>query len=73
MGYSPQVAKSRTRLSDFAFTFTVLSIKGFPGSSVIKNLPANVRDAGSIPKSGRAHGEGNGKALQYSCLKNSIN
>ena len=25
---------------------------------------------GSIPGSGRSHGEGNGNPLQYSCLKN---
>ena len=32
----------------------------FPGGSVIKNPPANVRDAGSIPMSGSSPGEGNG-------------
>ena len=38
-----------------------------------KNLPANAgdtEDAGSIPRSGRSPGEGNGNPLQYSCLKN---
>ena len=45
----------------------------FPGGSVVRNLPANARDAedmGSIPGSGRSPGEGNGDPLQYSCLKN---
>ena len=45
---------------------------GFPDGSV-KNLPANagdVRDAGSIPGSGRFPGEGFGNPLQYSCLEN---
>ena len=40
---------------------------------VVKNLPANtgdVRDASSIPGSGRSPGEGNGNPLQYSCLEN---
>ena len=40
---------------------------------VVKNLPANVRDArdtGLIPGSGRSPGEGNGKPLQYSFLEN---
>ena len=40
---------------------------------VVKNPPANagdVRDTGSIPGSGRSHGEGNGNPLQHSCLKN---
>ena len=39
---------------------------------VVKNLPANVgdiRDGGSIPRSGRIPGGGHGKSLQYSCLK----
>ena len=26
---------------------------GFPGGTVVKNLPANAREAGSIPGSGR--------------------
>ena len=40
---------------------------------MVKSPPANVggiRDAGSIPGSGRSPGEGNGNALQYSCLEN---
>ena len=35
-----------------------------------KNLPADARDAGSIPGLGRSLGEGNGNPLQYSCLEN---
>ena len=35
----------------------------FLGGSVVKNLPANVRDSGSIPRSGRSPGEGNGNTL----------
>ena len=38
---------------------------GFPGGSVVKNLPANAGDASSIPGSGISSGEGNGKPLQY--------
>ena len=30
----------------------------FPGSSAVKNLPANARDADSIPGLGRSPGEG---------------
>ena len=40
-----------------------------PGGSVIKKLPANDGDVGSIPQSGRSPGR-NGKPLQYSCLGN---
>ena len=43
---------------------------GFPGSSVVKNLPANAGDAGPVPGSGRPPAEGNGNPLQYSSLKN---
>ena len=45
---------------------------GFPGGSVVKNLPANTGDAGPIPGSGRSSGGGNGNPLQYSCLENSM-
>ena len=37
---------------------------------MVKNLPANAGDAGSIPGSGRSPGEGNGNLHQYSCLGN---
>ena len=33
---------------------------GFPGGSVVKNLPANAGDAEWIPGLGRSFGEGNG-------------
>ena len=37
---------------------------------MVKNLPANAGETGSIPGSGRSPGEGNGNRLQYSCLGN---
>jgi len=42
---------------------------------VVKNSPANarnLRDAGSIPGSGRSPGGGHGYPFQYSCLENPI-
>ena len=45
-------------------------LKGFPGSSVVKNPPANAGDTGSIPVLGRSPGGGQGNPLQYSCLEN---
>ena len=42
---------------------------------MVKNPPANTGDTryvGSTPESGRSPGGGNGKLLQYSCLKNSM-
>ena len=43
---------------------------GFPGGSVIKNLPAKAGDMGLIPGLERSPGEGNGNPLQYSYLGN---
>ena len=40
---------------------------GFPGGTVVKNLPANARDVGSIPGSRRYLGVANCKLLQYPC------
>ena len=42
---------------------------------VVKDPPANagdIRDVGSIPRSGKIPGIGNGNSLQYSCLENSM-
>ena len=47
-----------------------LCIRGLPGGSVIKNLPASTGDISSISGSQRSLGEGNGNPLQYSCLEN---
>ena len=43
---------------------------------VVKNPPANtgdIRDMGSIRRSGRFPGGGHGNSLQYSCLENPMN
>ena len=45
------------------------------GALVVKNPPpnaGNIRDAGSIPGSGRFPEGGNGNPLQRSCLENSM-
>ena len=39
---------------------------------MVKNLPVNAGDPGFTPGSGRYPGEGNGSALQDSCLENSM-
>ena len=36
---------------------------GLPGGSVVKNLPTNAGDMGSVPRSGGSPGEGNGNPL----------
>ena len=46
---------------------------GFPGGSVVKNLPANAGATGDVystPGSKRSPEEGNGNPFQYSCLEN---
>ena len=45
---------------------------GVPGGSDGKEYTCNVGDLGSVPRSGRSPGEGNGNPLQYSCLENSM-
>ena len=47
--------------------------KGFPGGSVVKNLPTNagaIGDLGWILELGRSPGGGHSHPLQYSCLDN---
>ena len=42
---------------------------------MVKNLPDNagdIREAGSIPGSGRSPGVGHGNPLQYSCQGNAM-
>ena len=43
---------------------------GFPGGSVVKNLPVNEGNMGSTPGLGQSPRGGNGNPLQYSCQGN---
>ena len=55
--------------------YRVKEKQGFPGDTVVKNLPANAgdaRDVGLILGLGRTHGVGNGNPLQYFCMENSM-
>ena len=45
---------------EFGINICTLLYTGFPGGSVVENLPANPGNMGLIPGSGRASGEGNG-------------
>ena len=45
---------------------------GFLDGSVVKNLPANAGDSGSVPGLGGSPGEGIGNPLQHSCLGNPV-
>ena len=44
----------------------------FPGGSHNKESASYAEDPGSIPGSGRFPANGNGNALQYSCLENAM-
>ena len=69
VGYSPWVAKSRTRLSGFtSLTDSSLDLPLWLGGE----STCNAGDAGLIPGSWRSPGRGHGNPLQYSCLKNSM-
>ena len=52
------------------FILDDLSSEAFPRAQAVKDPPANVGDADSIPELGRSPGGGNGNPLQYSCLEN---
>ena len=44
----------------------------FPGGSERRESTCNAGDLSSTPGSGRSPGEGNGYALQYSCVENPV-
>ena len=52
------------------FRLSLTTLKGSPGSSVVKNLPANAENGALIPGSGRSPREGNSNPFQYSFLEN---
>ena len=58
------------KFSNILFKPTKSNMRGFPGGSVIKSLPANAGYMGLIPGLGRSPGEGNGNPVQHSCLEN---
>ena len=82
VGYSPWGCKESDTTERLHFTSSYKFLiflwreflrPGFPGGTVIKNLPANAGaagDLGSTPVSERSPGGGNGSPLQSSCLGN---
>ena len=49
-----------------------IKVRYFPGGSDGRASAYNAGDPGSIPRSERSPGEGNGNPFQYSCLENSM-
>ena len=56
----------------FFFSFWSVLKFSFPSGSDSKEPACNTGDLGSICRSRRFPGEGNGNPLQYSCLENSV-
>ena len=56
--------------SDMTEPLNWTELMSLPGNLVVKNLPANAGDMGSISRSQRSLGGGNGYPLQCSCLEN---
>ena len=56
-----------------SFWVPLLFYMDLPDGPVVRNLPANAGDVGSIPGSGRSFREGNGNPLWYFCLGNPMN
>ena len=55
------------------FIYISMLVRGFPGGTRGKNLPANagdIRDTSSVSGLGRSPGGRHGSPLQYSCLEN---
>ena len=67
--FFPAILMPACDSSSLAISCDVFCTWGFPGGSVVKNMPATVEDTGSIPGSGRSPGEGNGNPLQYYCWR----
>ena len=60
-------------LFNLHFQQAVSLLRGFPGGSVVKHLPANAGDRGSMQETLGPEDnleKENGSPLQYSCLKN---
>ena len=66
-----EVSKSQNKLQLTSKNILILVFaEGFPGGSVVKNLPANARDESLVSGSGKSPREENGNPLQYPCLGN---
>ena len=58
--------RSRGRKSAVSIECFIVGLRlkqGCPGGSVVKNLPTNTEEVGSVPGSGRSPGEGNSNPL----------
>ena len=49
------ILKKNIKMEILFILFSKILLKGFPGGSVVKNLPASTGDVGSIPAWGGSH------------------
>ena len=68
--YNWMITSQKLKFHYFDLAKLLASSETSWGGAVVKNLPANAGDTGSIPELGRSPGEGNGNPFQYSCLEN---
>ena len=61
----------KKKLSLYYINTDMHAHKGFPSGSMVKNLPTNAGEQGSIPGLGRSLGVGNSNPLQYVLLRKS--
>ena len=54
------------------YSYVFSKVAALASCSVGKESACNAGDLGLIPGLGRSPGEGNGNALQYACLENSM-
>ena len=64
------IQKKKRFIVSIKFSDKLVINVGFPGGSMIKNLPANAVDVGLIPGLGRPSGGENGNPLHYPCWEN---
>ena len=72
MGYSSRGCKESVMTEQLTLSFSrcVRFSTGFPGGTVVKNLPVSAGDTSLITGLGRSPGGGHGNPLQYSGLEN---
>ena len=68
--YGPNLHQEKRCFGMVCSVEQVSCVCGFPHGSDGKASAHNAGNPGSIPRSGRSSGEGNGNPLQYSCLDN---
>ena len=70
---SPESKKNLTKLNNTTRNQAENSKASLASQvALVAASPGDIRDAGSIPRSGRSPGGGNDNPLQYSCLENPV-